>query len=167
MTAPPARRTVSVEETEHLGEALAPALVAGDLVVLSGPLGAGKTRFVVGLARGLAAASRVRSPTYTLVNEYPGRILLVHVDLYRVAPSELEGLGLEDHLERAALVVEWGEKLPASLRAQALTLEFAIVSEPQRAIGARAAGRRGAALLAAWQSILGAAPAEIRRREAG
>jgi|SRR5262245_3426344 len=150
-------RTASVEETERLGEALAPALRAGDLVALLGPLGAGKTRFVSGLARGLAAAARVRSPTYTLVNEYPGRLPLVHLDLYRVSTAELEGLGLEDHLERAALVVEWGEKLPAALRAEALMLELAIVSETGRTITGHAASGRGSELLAAWRTI--AAPA--------
>jgi tRNA threonylcarbamoyladenosine biosynthesis protein TsaE len=154
---PRARRTTSVEETERLGEGLAPALAVGDIVALSGPLGAGKTRFVAGLARGLAAAARVRSPTYTLVNEYPGRILLAHLDLYRLAPAELEGLGLVDHLERAALVVEWGEKLPGALRDEALELTFEIVSEGARAITARAIDGRGLELLAAWEAAHGAA----------
>jgi len=153
MTRRDARRTGSVEETERLGEDLSPALGTGDVVALLGPLGAGKTRFVTGLARGLAAKARVRSPTYTLVNEYPGRVPLVHLDLYRVAARELEGLGIEDHLERAALVVEWGEKLPAALKAEALVLEFEIVSEHERAIRASAAGARGRELLAAWHAI--------------
>jgi tRNA threonylcarbamoyladenosine biosynthesis protein TsaE len=137
-------------------------------VALVGPLGAGKTRLVAGLARGMAAAARVRSPTYTLVNEYPGRVPLVHLDLYRVSPAEIEGLGLEDHLERAALVVEWGEKLPPSLRAEALTLEFEIVSATGRAIRADATAGRGNELLAAWRALpvaasAGAAPAAAPR----
>jgi tRNA threonylcarbamoyl adenosine modification protein YjeE len=152
MTAPVPCRSTSVEETERLGEALAPALRAGDVITLRGPLGAGKTRFVAGLARGLAAAARVRSPTFTLVNEYPGRINLVHLDLYRVEPGEVEGLGIDDHLEDGALVVEWGEKLPLARRADALLLEFAIVSEGERAISAGSAGARGAELLAAWRA---------------
>jgi len=153
MTGFEVRHTASVEETERLGEALAPAVRAGDVLALSGPLGAGKTRFVAGLARGLAAAARVRSPTYTLVNEYPGRVPLVHLDLYRVARAELDGLGLEDHREAAALVVEWGEKLPAALRSDALTLEFEIVSEHERAVTAHAEGGRGSELLAAWRAL--------------
>ena len=161
-----ARHTGSVEETERLGELLAPALAVGDVVALTGPLGAGKTRLVAGLARGMAAAARVRSPTYTLVNEYPGRIPLVHLDLYRIVPAELEGLGLEDHLERAALVVEWGGKLPAALRAEALWLEFAIVSQGERAIEASAGSGRGAALLAAWE-VLGAPAPATRARGSG
>ena len=158
MTASLTRRTASVEETERLGEALAPSLREGDVVSLSGPLGAGKTRFVAGLARGLAAGARVRSPTYTLVNEYPGRIALVHLDLYRVAPGDVEALGLDDYLEAGALVVEWGEKLPAARRADALILDFAIVSEHQRAISADASGERGAELLGAWRAVASATP---------
>ena len=164
MSAGPARRTASVEETERLGEALAGALEAGDVIALSGPLGAGKTRFVAGLARGLAAAARVRSPTFTLVNEYPGRIALAHLDLYRVEPSEVEGLGLDDHLESGAIVVEWGEKLPAARRRDALHLDFAIASEGERAISAAASGARGAALLAAWRAIAEAPAAAARSR---
>ncbi|MGH7731944.1 MAG: tRNA (adenosine(37)-N6)-threonylcarbamoyltransferase complex ATPase subunit type 1 TsaE, partial [Candidatus Eiseniibacteriota bacterium] len=159
MSAPPGRRTGSVEETEELGESLAPSLRAGDVVALSGPLGAGKTRFVAGLARGLSAAARVRSPTYTLVNEYPGRIALAHVDLYRLEPADVESLGLDDHLEGGALVVEWGEKLPAARRADALRLDFAIVSGCERAITAAASGARGAELLAAWHAIAATTPA--------
>jgi len=153
MTASGARTTASAEATEGLGEGLAPALEAGDVIALRGPLGAGKTRFVAGLARGLAAGARVRSPTFTLVNEYPGRILLVHLDLYRLEPAEVAALGLEHYLEHGALVAEWGEKLPFARRADALSLEFAIVSEHERAITAEAAGDRGAALLAAWQAM--------------
>jgi len=153
MIASVARRTTSPEETERLGEALAPSLREGDVVSLRGPLGAGKTRFVGGLARGLAPGARVRSPTFTLVNEYPGRITLVHLDLYRVEPADVEALGLDDYLEGGALVVEWGEKLPAGRRADALVLDFAIVSERERAISAEAAGDRGAELLAAWHAV--------------
>ena len=86
-----ARRTDSVEATERLGEALAPALRVGDVVVLQGDLGAGKTRFVSGLARGLTPGARVRSPSFTLVNEYRGpasRLTLYHLDLYRLGTVE-------------------------------------------------------------------------------
>jgi len=153
MNAPAVRRSRSTEETEGLGEALAGALRPGDLIALSGPLGSGKTRFVVGLARGLAAAARVRSPTFTLVNEYPGRIPLAHLDLYRLAPGDADSLGIEDCLARAAVVVEWGEKLPAGLLADALTLEFGIVSDDERSIVATASGARGRELLAAWSAL--------------
>jgi tRNA threonylcarbamoyladenosine biosynthesis protein TsaE len=155
MTPSLVRRTAAVEETERWGEALAPAVKPGDVIALIGPLGAGKTRFVAGLARGIAAAARVRSPTYTLVNEYPGRVPLIHLDLYRVSPAEVEELGLDEYLERGVLVAEWGEKLPAARRAEALTLTFAIVSESERTIAADAQGGRGAELLAAWRALDG------------
>ena len=167
MTASVARRTTSAAETERLGEALAPALREGDVVALRGPLGAGKTCFVAGLARGLAPGARVRSPTFILVNEYPGRIALAHLDLYRVEPADVEGLGLDDYLEGGALVVEWGEKLPAARRADALVLDFGIVSEHERAILAAATGARGAALLAAWRTIVDGSGSPMDRARGG
>lgn len=148
-------RRVSASEsgTEALGAALAAGLEAGDVIVLIGPLGAGKTRFVAGLARGLGAGSRVRSPSFTLINEYRGERLLLHLDLYRLEPREVEGLGLEEQIERGVLVAEWGEKLPPALRREALTLRFEILSESERAITARAAGPRGLDLLARWRAL--------------
>jgi tRNA threonylcarbamoyladenosine biosynthesis protein TsaE len=139
-------------ETERRGELLAGALRAGDVVLLIGPLGAGKTCFVSGLARGLGAQGRVRSPSFGLVHEYSGRLPLVHVDLYRLAEREAEALGLDELIERAALVVEWGERLPASLRRDALELHFAIAGPERRAIAADACGARGAELLEAWRA---------------
>jgi len=158
---PPGTRRVSssVEETERLGEALAAALVTGDVLVLSGPLGSGKTRFVAGLARGLGAKSRVRSPSFTLLNEYRGALTLHHLDLYRLEGPDVEGLGLEELVDEGALAVEWGEKLPAWLREDALTLGFEVLSESERALTASAAGPRGAALFAVWQRLpAGGAP---------
>ena len=146
------RRTRSAAETERLGEALAPALRVGDVILLEGPLGAGKTRFVTGLARGLRCKARVRSPTFGLVHEYRGRIAMAHLDLYRLAPEEVEGLGIEELAQRAALVVEWGEKLPAPWSEDALLLRLALEPEPEtRAIAAAARGPRGQALLEAWR----------------
>jgi tRNA threonylcarbamoyladenosine biosynthesis protein TsaE len=146
------RVSESPEATERLGETLAPALRAGDVIALVGPLGAGKTRFVIGLARGLSAASRVRSPSFTLVNEYHGRLRLAHLDLYRLDDHSgaLASLGLEELLEDSALVVEWGEKLPGVLLDQALRIDFEIMSEQGRALTATASAGRGLELLAAW-----------------
>jgi tRNA threonylcarbamoyladenosine biosynthesis protein TsaE len=143
-------RSVSAADTERLGESLAPLLAIGDVVALSGPLGAGKTRFVAGMARGLEAPARVRSPSFTLIHEYHGRLLLVHLDLYRLEHADAEALGLEEELERGALVVEWGEKLPAVLLAEALVVEIDFANGDARAIRARARGGRGAELLEAW-----------------
>ena len=145
------RVTAAAGETEQLGETLAVGLVAGDVVVLTGPLGSGKTCFVAGLARGLGAGSRVRSPSFTLLNEYRGALMLRHLDLYRLEGPEVVGLGLEELVDDGVLVVEWGEKLPAWLGEEALTLVFEVLSEHERAVTASAAGERGGELLAVWE----------------
>jgi tRNA threonylcarbamoyladenosine biosynthesis protein TsaE len=145
------RVTTAAGETERLGETLAAELVAGDVLVLTGPLGAGKTCFVAGLARGLGVKSRVRSPSFTLLNEYRGALMLHHLDLYRLEGPEVDGLGLEELADDGALVVEWGEKLPAWLREEALTLVFEVISDHERAVSASATGKRGVELLAVWE----------------
>lgn len=147
------RLTRSVEQTEALGAAFAPALAAGDVVALSGELGAGKTRFVSGLARALSPGARVRSPSFTLVNEYPGSPALFHLDLYRLETGEVDGLGLEEYAARGALVVEWGERLPGVWLEDALRLRFDAGAGDERRIRAQAAGGRGRALLAAWAAL--------------
>jgi tRNA threonylcarbamoyladenosine biosynthesis protein TsaE len=104
--------TGSEQETAEVGERFAERLTAGDVVLLYGDLGAGKTAFVRGLARGLgAAADDVSSPTFTLVQEYHGRVTLHHVDLYRLQPNEVPELGLDDlSAENAIVAVEWAER---------------------------------------------------------
>jgi tRNA threonylcarbamoyladenosine biosynthesis protein TsaE len=100
-------------ETEALGEAWGRAARRGLVIGLSGDLGAGKTQFVKGLARGLGFAGRVHSPTFTLVNIYPGgRLTLFHLDLYRLETREqIHGAGLEEYLNPAGVaVVEWAER---------------------------------------------------------
>ena len=107
--------TTGDEETEALGERLASRLAPGDLLALYGELGAGKTCLVRGIARGLGIdASNVASPSFTLINEYPGRVPLVHVDGYRLDSAEaFEELGLTDYFEgEGILVIEWAEKVP-------------------------------------------------------
>ena len=147
------RVTVSAEATERLGAALAAGLRAGDVLVLIGPLGAGKTRLVAGLARGLGATTRVRSPSFTLLNEYRGRLPLHHLDLYRLEGADADGLGLEELLDEGVLVAEWGEKLPDALRADALILTFAVLGEEERSVLAEAAGPRGRELLTCWCAL--------------
>src|SRR4051812_35178539 len=107
--------TASPEETHALGAALGARLRAGDVVLLRGELGAGKTAFVQGLARGFGVpeSRRVASPTFTLVNEHAGRAPLYHIDLYRIEdPSDLEEIGMRDYFSgRGVAVVEWAERL--------------------------------------------------------
>ena len=105
--------TRSPAETEAAGERLAASLRSGDLVLLEGPLGAGKTTFVRGLARGLGSRAHVMSPTFQLVRIYEGPLQLAHVDLYRLeAGAGVADLGLEELLDAGVVVVEWGDRLP-------------------------------------------------------
>lgn len=104
-------------ETEALGETLARRLGPGDVVAYRGDLGAGKTAFTRGLARGLGCTGRVTSPTFTVVNEYEGRLPLFHFDLYRLAgEEELCDVGWEDYLDRGGVcAVEWSERAETAL----------------------------------------------------
>ena len=100
--------TTGEEETAAAGERLARGLHAWDIVLLYGELGAGKTAFVRGMARGLGAApEEVTSPTFTLVQEYRGRLPLYHVDLYRLESREVEDLGLDELAADGILAIEW------------------------------------------------------------
>lgn len=102
----------SPADTERVGMLLGERLRPGDVVLLSGELGAGKTTFVRGVARGAGSTADVASPTFQLVRVYPGRVQVAHIDLYRVESSaELRDLGLEELAEQGAVVVEWGERL--------------------------------------------------------
>ena len=110
-------RTRNAQETEALGESVGHLLKAGDFILLSGQLGAGKTVFTRGIARGLGVADYVKSPSYTLVNEYEGRLLVYHMDLYRLEdPEDLEDLGYEEYFYgKGVTIVEWGERAGALL----------------------------------------------------
>jgi tRNA threonylcarbamoyladenosine biosynthesis protein TsaE len=107
------RLTMSEDETSLAGESLAAGLQAGDVVLLYGPLGAGKTAFVRGMARGLGASPLdVSSPTFTLIQEYAAeRATLFHVDLYRLEANEVDDLGLEELVSGNGIVaIEWAER---------------------------------------------------------
>jgi tRNA threonylcarbamoyladenosine biosynthesis protein TsaE len=105
----------SEAETEAFGETFARTLTAGAVVLLDGPLGAGKTAFVRGMARGLgASAGDVPSPTFSLLQEYAGHLTLFHADLYRLQPREVEDLGLLDLSVDGVLAVEWPERWTSS-----------------------------------------------------
>ncbi len=114
----------SETETEALGEALAARLRAGDVVAYLGDLGAGKTAFTRGLARGLGYTGRVTSPTFTIVNEYEGKMPLFHFDMYRLEGEEdLFGIGWEDYLSRGGVcAVEWSERVAGALPEGAVTV---------------------------------------------
>jgi tRNA threonylcarbamoyladenosine biosynthesis protein TsaE len=113
--------SASPEATRAIGERIGAALAPGSVVLLRGPLGAGKTVLAKGIARGLGIEDEVISPTYTIVADYPGRIPLAHVDLYRVeGAAQIAGLGLDDLIAGPGVtVVEWGEKLEPTLEGRA------------------------------------------------
>jgi tRNA threonylcarbamoyladenosine biosynthesis protein TsaE len=104
----------SPAETESLGEKFGRVAQNGWVIALSGELGAGKTQFVKGLARGLGISARVHSPTFTLVNEYGGgRLKLFHLDLYRLeTPKQIASAGIEEFLQPGGIsVIEWAERI--------------------------------------------------------
>ncbi len=110
--------TRSEGETMEAGRALGESLQAGAIVLLSGDLGTGKTAFVRGLAGALGIdAAHVSSPTFTIVQEYRGgRLLMRHVDLYRLTPREVDEIGLDEMtLDPAVTAIEWPDRLPRSL----------------------------------------------------
>ena len=110
--------TSSPEETEKIGAALAKILAPGTVIAYRGELGAGKTAFTRGLARGLGCTDMVTSPTYTIVNEYlNGRMPLFHFDMYRLASADdLWDIGWDDYLERGGVcAVEWSENVAEAL----------------------------------------------------
>jgi len=126
----------SPEETERLAGVLAATLRAGDVLLLSGPLGAGKTAFVRGLARGLGIEpDEVSSPTFTLVHEYRGgRLRLFHADLYRLGTAGAEDLGLDElSVQDGVLAIEWPDRLGHAFRG-AIEVEIALVDETTRRI---------------------------------
>ncbi len=132
----------SPAETESLGETWGRAAVRGQVLALSGDLGAGKTQLVKGLARGLGVTARVHSPSFTLVNEYGGgRLRLFHLDLYRLeTPEQLHSAGVEEYLDPDGVsVIEWAERLSGlgagrSARGKVITVKLEVLSETERRI---------------------------------
>ena len=128
--------TGSPEETEAVGAALGRVLTPGSVVAYRGDLGAGKTAFTRGLARGLGCAEMVTSPTYTIVNEYlGGRLPLFHFDMYRLHSSDdLWDIGWEDYLERGGVcAVEWSENVADAME-DAISVTIGKLGEDTRRI---------------------------------
>lgn len=138
-------RTKSPDETRALGERVGGLVLPGEVLLLTGDLGTGKTTFVQGLGRGLEVDEAPRSPSYVMMHTYEGRYPLLHVDLYRArSAGEVRELGLDQMLEPPRVaVIEWGEKATSVVTDDYLELEFVWdeVSEDVRVISFRPFGR--------------------------
>jgi tRNA threonylcarbamoyladenosine biosynthesis protein TsaE len=130
--------THSADETRKLGRTIGAMVTAGTILALFGDLGSGKTAFVQGLARGLDVPDEyyITSPSYTLINEYPGRFPLFHVDLYRITNSvDIEDIGLYEMFDDDCVVaVEWADRMGKYLPPNHVRVEFEIIDDKIRKI---------------------------------
>lgn len=130
--------TNSAEETKNIAEEFAKILKGGEIFVLSGDLGAGKTTFIQGLAKGLGIKNEITSPTFVLMKQYRGdNLQLVHIDCYRIEnPKSLSELGLDEIFEdeQNIAVIEWGERILSLLPDKTMKIEFEYLGEEKRGI---------------------------------
>jgi tRNA threonylcarbamoyladenosine biosynthesis protein TsaE len=147
--------TQSVDETQKLGQKVGTLLKYPLIIALIGDLGSGKTAFVQGLAGGLdvSADYYITSPTFTLINEYPGRLPLFHVDLYRLETlNDLDAIGLDELLcDRAVIAIEWADKLSVDLSNEYLAVRFQIIDENCRKVKMIGYGQNGINLINALE----------------
>lgn len=153
--------THSVDDTRELGQKIGLLIKQPLIVALIGDLGCGKTAFVQGLAQGLGVPAEyyITSPTFTLINEYPGRLPLFHVDLYRLEnPNDFGDIGLDELLDDQAVVaIEWADKLPDAVFDTCLSLTFEIVEDDSRKISVKASGQNEMVLIKTLESKICAA----------
>jgi tRNA threonylcarbamoyladenosine biosynthesis protein TsaE len=155
MTAPAAAErqliTTTSEETRALGASLGAVARAGDLVCLWGELGAGKTQLAKGFGLGLGVEATINSPSFILMAEYPGRLRLFHVDLYRLdgADQAIAGGLLDERQSDGVTVIEWPERLVGALSSDRLDIRFSGSGDEPRRITVRANGPRHAHYLGA------------------
>ena len=147
--------TRTADETQKLGQTIGKWIERPLVIGLTGDLGSGKTAFVQGLAEGLEVPGQyyITSPTFTLINEYPGRLPLFHIDLYRLEDSgDLQDLGLDELLyDQAVFAIEWAEKMSDELPAGHLAMTFEITADDYRKISLIAYGRSPADLVKALE----------------
>ena len=145
-------------ETRKLGQIIGSRIDRPTCIALIGDLGSGKTAFVQGLAKGLDVSEHyyITSPTFTLINEYPGRYPLIHVDLYRIENlDELGEIDLQEVVEQDAVVaVEWAEKLSPDMLSDHLKLQFGIVSDEIRQVDIFACGQHAVNLIRALPKLI-------------
>lgn len=152
--------TASQPATGALGGVLAPLLGAGDVIILSGDLGAGKTQLTKGIARGLGVAEPVTSPTFNILLVHEGRLPLYHFDLYRLEKAEqLEDLDYWGTLEADGIgVIEWGDRFADALPADGVVVRIAITGDDTRSLELSALGARGAELISEWARAVEGVP---------
>ena len=128
----------SAQQTFAIGFSIGKKAAEGDTLALSGELGAGKTCFTGGLARGLGVGEDyiITSPTFTLINEYPGRCTLYHFDVYRLNKiGDLDDLGFDEYISgKGVVAIEWAEKIAEALPANAVSINFTYIEESKRRI---------------------------------
>ncbi|MBI5048443.1 MAG: tRNA (adenosine(37)-N6)-threonylcarbamoyltransferase complex ATPase subunit type 1 TsaE [Deltaproteobacteria bacterium] len=137
--------TSSPEETMELGRKIGEGLKAGDVVALVGELGTGKTLFTQGLVQGLEIKGYVKSPSFTIVNKYEGRLSVYHLDLYRLGDvNEIYELGIEEYLYGDGVcIIEWAEKAYPLLPEKYILIKFFYTGENSRKIEIRRADEHG------------------------
>lgn len=135
--------TSSPEETMELGKKMGEGLKTGDLIALVGELGAGKTLFTKGLVQGLGVTGYVKSPSFTIVNEYKGRLSVYHIDLYRLGDiNEIHELGIEEYFYSDGItIVEWADKAYSLLPEKYILIKFFYTGEKTRKINVEWIGK--------------------------
>lgn len=157
----------SERETRRIGAALGGLCQAGDLILLEGDLGSGKTALTQGIGLGLGVVGTINSPTFTLVKEYTGRLSLYHFDLYRLDDlRQVDDLGIDDYLEGGGVtVVEWAERVAAFWPPRWLRVRLRATSARSRRLTFDGTGPRGRAFCQAARQALGAAGSVHRRND--
>jgi tRNA threonylcarbamoyladenosine biosynthesis protein TsaE len=139
-------QTKSASETIRIGRSIGGRLLPGDVVALVGELGAGKTQFIKGLAAGagIGNPTYISSPSFTLINEYPGKVTFYHIDLFRLGKEEeAEELGLEDYFQGEGITaIEWAEKIPSLLPKELLLIRIAYTGRNTRRLEVSGKGDR-------------------------